>query len=650
MELLAALAIVLIIITPILHIAAFGRVHRITEQLRGGSLLTLGDRLSALERRLQTLENSLTLQQASSQESKPPAPASQPAPSSPSLSPAVTTPQSLPLPPPPLTQLSQPHEVFSPPQINLFAAPQLHSSKPKSSSNLDLETLIGGRWLNRIGIVAIISAVSFFLKYAFDNNWIGPSGRVAIGILLGAAMLPWSQWLLKRGYSYFSEGIAGLGAAVMYLSIWAGCQYYKLFSLDVGFIAMIVVTAGMAAVALGRNSQRIALLSLFGGFLTPILVSEGKDAQIVLFSYLLTLGAGLLVIEMRRDWRWLTPISFLLSQFYFWGWYSEFYRPEKLERTVVFATLFFFLYAALPIIRAVRFSGLPELDILVVLANSFAYFGALYTMLWPQDRWPLTLLVLALSAAHVVVARLVPPPKTGESPLPRLLFAGLALTFATLAIPIRLDGKWITLALAIEGAILVWTGFRSLTGHLRAGGYFLLALAAARLLIFPLPARQFLFNERFAAYAVLILCFGVVIYAAREHASSVGPDELNALGVFAVAINVFALIALSLDLWAHFGSRAGLGIDSGLAQHLALSPLWTAYASGLIALGVKRESALLRWPALVLFGLVVGKVFIYDSSFLERFYRIVSFFILGLVLLTVSFLYQRKVARERSSP
>ena len=649
MELLAVLAIIWIVITPILAIAAFVRVQRIGEQLRGGSLLTLGDRLSNLERRLQTLEKSLSSQESgSSQESKQ-APA-QAVPTPPPQPPTAATVPTSPPPPPSLPRPSQPREVFPPPPVNMFAAPPLHSSKPKSSSSLDLETLIGGRWLNRIGIVAIIGAVTFFLKYAFDNNWIGPSGRVAIGILLGAAMLPWSQWLLKRGYSYFSEGIAGLGAAVMYLSIWAGCQYYKLFSLDVGFYAMIVVTAGMGAVALGRNSQRIALLSLFGGFLTPILVSEGKDAQVVLFTYLLILGASLLVIELRRDWRWLTPISFLLSQFYFWGWYSQFYRPDKLERTVIFATLFFFLYAALPVIRTLRFSGLRELDILVVLANSFAYFGALYTMLWPQDRWPLTLLVLALSAAHVLVARLVPPPKAGESPLTRLLFAGLALTFATLAIPIRLDGKWITLAFAVEGAILVWTGFRSMTGLLRAGGYFLLALAAARLLIFPLPAQQFLFNQRFAAYAVLIICFGVVVYAAREHASSVSGVELGALGVFAVAINVFALLALSLELWDHFGSHAGLGIDSGLAQHLALSLLWTAYASWLIALGVKRESALLRWQALVLFGLVVVKVFIYDSSFLERFYRIVSFAILGLVLLVVSFLYQRRVARERSSP
>ncbi len=642
MVFLGVLAAIVLILIPILAISAFVRVQQLNDQLRTFPLQSLAARLSAIEQHLAALEKSL----ASGASTVAPFPVQEPPHP---IQPPVLAPVPPPLHAPPLPPVPSREVPLPPPQFNVFAAPPLHSSQTKSASALDLETLIGGRWLNRIGITALILAVTYFLKYAFDNNWIGPSGRVAIGILLGAAMLPWSHWLLQRGYSYFSEGIAGLGAVVLYLSIWAGCQYYKLFSLDVGFAAMIVITAGMAAVALGRNSQRIALLSLFGGFLTPVLVSEGKDAQAVLFTYLLILGAGLLAIEMRRDWRALTPISFLLSQLYFWGWYSEFYRPAKLERTILFATLFFLLYAALPVLRAVRYSQLHELDIVVVLANSFAYLGALYVMLWPQDRWPLTLLVLALSAAHLFVARLVPPPKAGESPMVRLLFAGLALTFATLAIPIRLEGKWITLAFAIEGAVLVWTGFRSMAGFLRAGGYFLLALAAVRLLIFPLPAPQFLFNERFAAYAVLIICFGVVVYAAREHASSVSRDELNTLGGFAVAINVFALIALSLELWDHFGSHAGLGVDAGLAQHLALSLLWTAYASGLIALGVRRESALLRWQALVLFGLVVVKVFVYDSSYLERFYRIVSFLILGLVLLIVSFLYQRKVARERSA-
>jgi hypothetical protein len=66
-------------------------------------------------------------------------------------------------------------------------------------------------------------------------------------------MLPWSQWLLDRGYSYFSEGIAALGAAVLYLSIWAGCHYYTLFTRDVGFVAMIVVYFGDGCGGAGKK-------------------------------------------------------------------------------------------------------------------------------------------------------------------------------------------------------------------------------------------------------------------------------------------------------------------------------------------------------------------------------------------------------------
>jgi len=275
--------------------------------------------------------------------------------------------------------------------------------------------------------------------------------------------------------------------------------------------------------------------------------------------------------------------------------------------------------------------------------------GALYAILWPQDRWPFTLIVLALSGAHVTVARLLPLPKPGESPITRLLFAGLALTFVTLAIPIRLDGKWVTLAFAIEGAVLVWTGLRSRSLPLRSTGYVLLGIAAFRIFLLPIPAPQFIFNARFATYIVVIACFAAALFAAREHLAALGKGEASVLGILAVGINIYALIALSLEFWDYFGHSASLGIDKGLAQHLALSLLWTTYACSLILLGVKRDSGLLRWQALVLFCLVALKVFVYDSSYLERFYRIVSFLILGLVLLVVSFLYQRKFSRERST-
>lgn len=642
MPALILLAVLFIIATPILAILAFFQVEGLRKRLNEFPLQALLSRLYALEQRLSSIEKSLSsapVAQAPAAAPAPP-PAQPLPPGAPRLIPPAAPPTATVEPPKP------PHIPSATPPVSVFAAPPLRAPSSQSASSLDLETRIGGRWLNRIGILAILIGVSFFLKYAFDNNWIGPSGRVTIGILLGAGMFPWSQWLLSRGYSYFSEGIAALGAAVLYLSIWAGCQYYPLFSRDVGFAAMIVITTVIAAVALGRNSQRIALLSLFGGFLTPVLVSTGKDAQIVLFTYLLILGAGMLAMAANRKWLTLAPLSFALTVVYFWGWYATFYKPVRLEPTIIFATVFFLLYTVLPVLRAVRAEALHPLDILITLANSFAYLGALYAMLWPLDRWPLTLLVLALSGGFVAVARLVPPPNAGESPLARLLFAGLALTFVTLAIPIRLDGKWITLSFAVEGAILIWTGFRSLTPYLRGAGYLLLAIAAIRVPLFPLHADLFLFNERFGMYVLLIACFGVVLYSAKEYASSISEEEQKALSIFAVAINIYALAALSLELWDYF-AHAG---SPGLAQHLALSLLWMGYAAALILLGQREQSSLLRWQALVLFGIAVTKVFLYDSSYLDRFYRIASFVVLGLILVVVSFLYQRRDPRGRSSP
>jgi uncharacterized membrane protein len=248
----------------------------------------------------------------------------------------------------------------------------------------------------------------------------------------------------------------------------------------------------------------------------------------------------------------------------------------------------------------------------------------------------------------VGVARLAPPPREGAAPLTRLLFAGLALTFVTLAIPIRLDGKWITIAWAVEGAILVWTGLRARTWGVRAAGYFLLGVTAFRIAIIPIPAASFLFNARFSTFAVFVACLAASLWAAQTQGGDRGKGEEEVFGVIAVAFNVYALWALSWEFWDLFGRMAALLLDRGLAQHLALSLLWTAYATALILFGVVRQSAFLRWQALALYGLVVGKVFLFDTSFLERFYRILSFLFLGLVLLVVSFLYQRKVSRERS--
>jgi len=93
----------------------------------------------------------------------------------------------------------KPSVAGSPPQIPprvpyVVSAPANISPRvPYTKSDSDLESRIGSHWLNRIGIAALLIGVSYFLKFAFDNNWIGPAGRVTIGLLAGIAMVVWSE-------------------------------------------------------------------------------------------------------------------------------------------------------------------------------------------------------------------------------------------------------------------------------------------------------------------------------------------------------------------------------------------------------------------------------------------------------------------------
>jgi uncharacterized membrane protein len=641
------IAALFVIGVPVLAIAAYVRVNTLKRGVETEAAQLIR-RIYALEQRLTQIEKGLAalpapaaaIPQRESAESPaatahPPMPAGPPAsvptPSQPTRPPVVSAPSSIP-------HMPAPVRANAP-------APSSPISSAAAATHADdgnFEAMVAGRWLNYVGILALLFAVTFFLKYAFDNNWVGPRGRVGIGLLAGSVLYPWSQHLLARGYKYFSEGIAGLGAAVLYLSLWAGWHYYHIFPQDIAFVAMIVVTAVTLLVAVGRNSERIAFLALVGGLITPILVSTGENHEVSLFTYLTILGAGVLAIAWVRDWKSLPPVQFLATLVYFWGWYSEFYRADELATTVLFATVFFVLFAALPAVRSWRDGEFSGLEVGIVLVNSLAYLGALRQMLWPDNRWALTVAVLVLAAAHLAAERMLPEKRGTKVRMARILYAGLALTFATLAIPIRLDGRWITIAWAVQGAVLIWSGLRVRFAAVRWAGLVLFAIVAGRLVLIPIPADTFLLNARFATFAICVACMALSCYFAATSDEELSEQESMAFVIASIAANILAIAAASLEVWDVFGRMPSLGIDRGHAQELALSMLWLVWALGLLGAGLWKKSEAIRWQALVLLGVVIVKVFLFDLSFLEKFYRIVSFLLLGLALMLISFYYQRQ--------
>lgn len=613
--LLVVLAGFVLLVAPLLALASWFRVR-------------------ALERRLDELTQRLsgtTVAPAATGATAPVVPVS-------TVTPAVGA---MPVPPTPVQAAAAvappaPVPVPAPPAAKGAAAP----------AGFDLERIVAGRWLHRVGLIAIAIGVALFLKAAIDNEWIGPGGQVAIGLLLGTALIASSVWFLKQGYAFFADGLTGLGAAVLYLSLWAAASYYHLIPPPAAFIAMALVTAGMIAIALGRDSQRVAVLAMIGGFVSPALVSTGQDAQIPLFTYLLLQNTALLVVVYKRDWRFIEIPAFLFTQLYFWMWYDDFYLDNALARTTIFAAAFFAQFAVLPVIRSRRHGAFRLEHGMLLLLNVALFLVALRTMMWPDQRWLLTVCTLGLAAFHLIVVQAVPD----DQPIPRVFIGGIALTLITIALPMRLSVRSTAIGWAIEAAVLMWTGFRLALWPIRTASFLLFAIVGVWFLTLQSSYRQpVVWNEQFIIGLVTAAAALAALWFARSHRDAIEPGERLPFGALAVGVNVVILVALTQEIGVlYYVDPGALGIgENALARELSISVLWTLYASGLVFAGVRMASPLLRWQGLALFGITTLKVFLSDLSELSGIYRIMSAIALGVVLLIVSFVYQRKLSADR---
>ncbi len=578
-----------------------------------------------------------------------PAQTAPPAPVGPSPEPSVAPPPSA----PPLPVRPSP----PPSPIRVSAA------RPSAR---DLESRIGSHWLNRIGISAVLIGVSYFLKYAFDNNWIGPAGRVAVGLLAGIVVVVWSERFRSRGYQVFSHSLKAVGIGILYLSLYAAFQVYSLVPSSVAFLMMSTVTAATAIMAWTQDAEILAAFALIGGLTTPLLLSTGENREAALFCYVAILDLGTLGLVILKPWRRLLILSYLGTLALYVGWYSSFYDRSQLRLTVGFATLFFAIFAVVPLLaqpgeNKARLSA--SIPLFLALANAAVYFLQIYAMFEAVDSKATAWFALALAAVYIFLSRQtraqVSSPEAARTV--DLLHLALAIGFVTVAIPIRLDAHWITMGWFVEAAVLLWVADRITSELLNVFAVGALGLGVGRLLLIDnfyvtLP----FFNARMATYAVAIAVLGAVAWFGSRR-----KDDAARMvaGVSLVALNLLALRGLSLEVAGYYaremagirGSASRWGPSDALdwrhvqlARDFTYSALWMGYGGLLMVVGFWRRSAFVRWQALTLIAFTVGKVFLYDVSELDRGYRIGSFIVLGVLLLAISFVYQRDWLRLSS--
>ncbi len=106
-------------------------------------------------------------------------------------------------------------------------SPRQWPAAARSITDADsLESAIGGRWLLYIGIAAIVLGASYFLKYAFDNEWINEHTRVIFGVAGGVALTLLGRRFVQRGHELYGQVLCGGGLGIVYLSIYAAHAWY----------------------------------------------------------------------------------------------------------------------------------------------------------------------------------------------------------------------------------------------------------------------------------------------------------------------------------------------------------------------------------------------------------------------------------------
>ena len=497
-----------------------------------------------------------------------------------------------------------------------------------------VESLIGAHWLNRVGIAALLVGAAFFLKLAIDNEWIGPAMRIAIGVVVGIGLLMWSDIFHRRGHRLFAHSLQVVAVGVLYLSIWAASQTYTLIANGTAFGAMTIVSIALVALALRHQSEFLAGLALTGGFLTPVLLSTGQNREVALFSYVALLDVAALILVALRPWIRALAVAFFGTLFLYIGWFATFYTKAQMERTIGFVSLYLVLFAAVPLLRRWQDAGAGSAAlILLPFVNAYVYFGEVSVIVQQSER--LAKYAVALAGFFLVIAfaaRL----RDDEDRFAAHL--AIALGFVTVAIPLQFHAVWVSVGWLTEAAVLLLLSQR-LAGNpakaFRILGGFALGCAIFRMFFYEhFRPEHFLLNIRALCYAMAVAIFSVIAMSSKRFCAF-ATTSLHALAVIGLTLEVNDFVT---------GSK--------VARDFTWSALWMVYGAGLMIAGFRRASPLLRWLALILIGLTVAKVFFYDLSALEHTYRILAFIALGILLLAISFAYQKKwfSASQSSSP
>ncbi len=318
-----------------------------------------------------------------------------------------------------------------------------------------LEAKLGKQWMTWVGAIVLFLSAGFFVKYAFEHQWLGEGARVILGAVAGIGVVAAGERFIRRKMHALGQGLIGTGLAILYVSLFAAYGLYELLPQAVTFVLMAIVTTGGMVLAVIHNAVAVSFLAVLGGLLTPVMLRTGRDPRDALFAYLLLLDLGVLGVAFFKRWRALDVLAFIGTWVLFTGWYFKFRNAPtySIVPTVCWLATFYAVFLIQPFVYHLRL-GTPIVGerFFLAVSNAAGMFGLTYTILHSAHKHTLGLVTLGMSASYLILGSLTRKRLRDDE---RAVFGFIALSvmFLTIAIPIHLDFNGVTVAWAVEAPV-----------------------------------------------------------------------------------------------------------------------------------------------------------------------------------------------------
>ncbi|HTE00151.1 MAG TPA: DUF2339 domain-containing protein [Mucilaginibacter sp.] len=542
----------------------------------------------------------------------------------------------------------------------------------------DLEKFIGENLVNKIGIAILVLAIGFFVKYAIDNNWVGPAGRVGIGILCGGILIGIAH-RLRTNYKAFSSVLVGGGLAVFYFTITLAYHQFHLFDQTTSFIILIVVTCFAVALSLLYDKQELAVIALIGGFSSPFIVSNGTANYNALFIYLVILNIGLLVIAYYKSWRVLNIVSFGLTVIVVSG--IVYTLPAgAYGLSFIYVSILYVVFFVVNIANNIRENKkFIASDFTILLCNAGLYFGTgLYLLTMIHAEQYRGLFSASVGAINLLFSFILFKTKKAEINILYLLI-GITLTFISLTAPIQLHGHFITLFWSAECVLLYWLSQKSGIKLIQRASLFIWIAMFASLLMdwihlygssqltFAIIANKGFITTVFSAICSLLLY--LLASKSDEKSNLVNPDVYKYLAIatlfasgvfeinhqflnrypgtplnvlylmlyFPVFVYVFCLLAGKIPAIKLSWQIIAAKLASVVAIYLIVTPIFFELQhTMLVERRIEPTHFAAHWIGAVFILLILYKLIMISKTNLQEYIKPVSWFLSAAIVLFLS--------------